>query len=79
MLPWDCWGAMPTAEHPIGGELATLFDRLAALTQAPDASFAELRQLCEDERLRVPPAVRNHLRNRDETLSLLPCRHGYPA
>jgi len=79
LLPWDCWGAMPTPEHPIGGELATLFDQLAALTQTPDASFAELRQLCEDNRLRVPVAVHNHLRNRDETLTLLPCGHGDPA
>ena len=79
LLPWDCWGAMPTPEHPIGSELAALFDRLAALTQTPDASFAELRQLCEDDRLRVPSAVRNHLRNRDEILPLLACGHGYPA
>src|SRR5215472_10688945 len=79
LLPWDCWGAMPTPDHPIGGELTALFDRLAALTQTPDASFAELRQLCEDNRLRVPPAVHNHLRDRDETLTLLPCGHGNPA
>ena len=79
LLPWDCWGAMPTPERPIGGELVTLFDRLAALTQSPDASFDELRQLCEDNRLRVPPAVHNHLRNRDEPLTLLPCGHGDPA
>ena len=79
LLPWDCWGAMPTPEHPIGSELAALFDRLAALTEAPDASAAQLRQLCEDGRLRVPPAVRNHLRDRDEVLTLLPCGHGNPA
>lgn len=68
LLPWDCWGAMPEPDHPIGGELASLFDRLAALTQAPDASFTELRQLCEDERLAVPAAVRNAVRQRDEAL-----------
>lgn len=79
LLPWDCWGAMPTPGHPISSELTALFDQLAALTQAPDASAAQLRQLCEDDRLRVPPAVRNHLRDRDEVLTLLPCGHGYPA
>jgi hypothetical protein len=79
LLPWDCWGAMPTPEHPIGSDLTALFDQLAALTQTPDASAAQLRQLCEDDRLRVPPAVRNHLRDRDEVLTLLPCGHGDPA
>jgi hypothetical protein len=79
LLPWDCWGAMPTPEHPISSELTALFDQLAALTQTPDASSAQLRHLCEDDRLRVPPAVRNHLRDRDEVLTLLPCGHGYPA
>jgi Transglutaminase-like superfamily len=79
LLPWDCWGAMPTPEHPIGSDLTALFDQLAALTQTPDVSAAQLRQLCEDDRLRVPPAVRNHLRDRDEVLTLLPCGHGYPA
>ena len=67
LLPWDCWGAMPEPGS-IDSDLASLFDRLAALTQAPDDSFAELQQLCEDERLRVPAAVHNFLRHRDETL-----------
>ena len=67
LLPWDCWGAMPGPEDTIGGELALLFDRLAALTEHPDASYQELDQLCrDDERLRVPPAVRNATRDRDE-------------
>jgi len=79
LLPWDCWGAMPTPDDPIGSELAALFDRLAALTHTPDASAAQLRQLCEDDRLRVPSAVRNHLRDRDEVLTLLPCGHEYDA
>ncbi|MDR0341673.1 MAG: transglutaminase-like domain-containing protein [Nocardiopsaceae bacterium] len=67
LLPWDCWGAMPGPADPIGADLAALFDRLAVLTQDPDASFAELRRLCEtDDRLRVPPVVRNDVRQRDE-------------
>jgi len=71
LLPWDCWGAMPTPEDTISSELARLFDRLTALTEAPDAAHAELDQLCrEDDRLRVPSAVRNAARNRDELLCL---------
>ena len=69
LLPWDRWSAMPGPDDPISTDLAALFDRLAALTRAPDDSFTELRQFCEgDDRLRVPPAVRNAARNRDEAL-----------
>ena len=66
LLPWDVWGAMPGPDNPMGSDLTALFDRLAAVTQTPDAAFAELRTLCEDDRLRVPPTVRNVLRNREE-------------
>jgi hypothetical protein len=69
LLPWDCWGAMPDETETIDDERAALFDRLAALTRQPDASFAELQQLCAtDERLRVPPAVHNAVRRRDEPI-----------
>jgi hypothetical protein len=69
LLPWDRWGAMPEPEDTIGTELALLFDRLAVLTETPDDSHAELDRLCRDDaRLRVPPAVRNTTRNRDEVL-----------
>jgi Transglutaminase-like superfamily len=68
LLPWDCWGAMPGEDEPIGDERRVLFDRLAALTQEPDSSFAELRRLCQDERLRVPAAVRNAVRGREEPI-----------
>jgi Transglutaminase-like superfamily len=67
LLPWDCWGAMPEADEAIGDARGALFDRLAALTQAPDSEFADLRRLVQDDdRLRVPPAVHNALRQRDE-------------
>ncbi len=69
LLPWDAWGAMPKPEDSISDDLAVLFDRLAAATQQPDAAHAELRELCADERLRVPPVVHNALRNRDESVS----------
>ena len=86
VLPWDCWGAMPGPEDPITAELALLFDRLAALTETPDASYAELDRLCQDdERLRVPPTVRSAARDRDEPLyperpaQVRPLRPLYPG
>jgi hypothetical protein len=68
LLPWDTWGAMPAPDEPIGEDLAALFDRLAALTQEPDKSPDELGLLCQDERLRVPPTVRNFLRDSEEAV-----------
>jgi hypothetical protein len=68
LLPWDSWGAMPTPEDAIADDLAELFDRLADLTREPDQEPAALRQLCKDERLRVPQAVRNSVRGRDEAV-----------
>jgi len=69
VLPWDCWGAMPEPGQPITSDLVALFDRLARLTENPDAAMAELRQLCQDDdRVRVPPLVRNYLRGTDEPL-----------
>lgn len=68
LLPWDGWGAMPGPDEPAGGKLAPLFDRLAALTRDPDTAPGELAQLCEDPRLAVPAAVRNHVRDRQEKL-----------
>ena len=68
VLPWDTWAAMPGPAEPIPDELAGLLDRLAAVTQAPDEHSADLRRLCQDDRLRVPPAVHNELRARDEPL-----------
>jgi hypothetical protein len=68
LLPWDTWGAMPAPDEPIGEDLCALFDQLAALTQEPGEARAELSELCQDERLRVPPKVRNHLRNCEEAI-----------
>jgi hypothetical protein len=69
LLPWDAWGAMPGPDDRIDAELAALFDRLAELTLEPDAGLASLRELVEgDERLRVPPQVRNAVRGRLETI-----------
>jgi hypothetical protein len=69
VLPWDCWGAMPREDEPIGEPRCALFDRLATLTQAPDSAHTELLRLCQaDERLRVPATVRNAVLRRDEPL-----------
>jgi hypothetical protein len=67
LLPWDCWGVMPRPGEPIDAGRLALFDRLAALTAEPDATLAPLRALlAEDDRVAVPPLVRNALRGRDE-------------
>jgi len=69
MLPWDVWGAMPKPDNPLSDEHLALFDRLAALTRASDASFAELCSRYEgDQRLRVPATVFNAVLNRPETI-----------
>jgi len=69
LLVADVWGAMPKPEDGIGDDLAALFDRLAVLTQAPDASLSRLRELCQDDdRLRVPPVVHNVTRGTDEAI-----------
>jgi hypothetical protein len=68
MLPWDVWGAMPRLDEPLQEDQLTLFDRLAALTREPDSSFAVLRGLGEDDRLRVPATVFNAVLNRPEAI-----------
>ncbi len=67
LLPWDVWGAMDQPDQPPTGEHLAFLDRVAELTRAPDANFAELRELYDgDPRLRVPEKVRNVLTSRDE-------------
>lgn len=69
MLPWDVWDAMPQPAQLLPNDQLEFFDRLAALTRATDASFAELRTLYEsDARLRVPPLVLNARLNRAEAM-----------
>jgi Transglutaminase-like superfamily len=69
LLPWDGWAAMPKPDEKIDDERCALYDRLAALTQAPDANLGPLRALCRsDDRLRVPPAVHNYVRGCDEAV-----------
>lgn len=69
-LPWDVWGAMPRPNEQLQADQLAFFDRLATLTAAPDASFAELRALYEgNDRVRVPATVFNALLNRPEPVS----------
>ncbi|MDF3012009.1 MAG: hypothetical protein K0Q78_213 [Cellvibrio sp.] len=69
MLPWDVWGAQPKPDEQLNDEQLEFFDKLAALSRDPDASFDELRKLyTEDNNLRVPAKVFNSLLNRAETI-----------
>jgi hypothetical protein len=69
MLPWEVWGAMSRPDEPPQNEQLALFDRLAAVTRAPDAACAALRaRYAGDERRRVPATVCNSVLNRPETL-----------
>jgi hypothetical protein len=69
LLPWDIWGAMPGPDDKIDEDLAGLFDRLAALTLAPDVNLGALQALVRgDDRLRVPAVVHNYARQRHEPI-----------
>lgn len=68
LLPWDEWGAMPAPEEEVTGELAELFDALAAATTDPE--LTGLDELMTDPRLRVPSTVRNAPLGREEELRL---------
>ncbi len=69
MLPWDVWGAQPRPDDPIAGDRLAFLDRLAALSRAPDTSFADLCDLYRnDDRLRVPATVVNAILDRPETV-----------
>ncbi len=69
LLPWDVWGAMPPPDAPFPPEATALYDRLAELTAEPDVHAAVLAEvMASDPRLRVPAAVHNALRGRDEAV-----------
>jgi hypothetical protein len=68
LLPWDVWGLMQMNDAGLLEEKGALLDRIAALTLAGDSAFAEVRAIYEDDRLRVPQAVFNALRNAPETI-----------
>ena len=59
---------MPRPDELLHYDLLEFFDRLAAITRAPDSAFTDLRGLYEDNRLRVPTIVFNARLNRSETI-----------
>jgi len=67
MLAWHVWGAMPRPDETLQEKQLAFFDRLAELTQSPDAAFEELHKLYEtDERVHMPGTVYNSMLNRPE-------------
>jgi hypothetical protein len=69
VLPWDTWGAQPKPGHILSDSELAFFDEVAALTQAPDESFDELRErYTSDDRLLVPKTVFNAIRQRPEAI-----------
>src|SRR6202008_1965026 len=69
MLPWDGWGAMPHPGQQLDAGQLAFFDRLAAMTATPDASYDMLRSTYDkDERVRVQKAVFNAVLNRMDTI-----------
>jgi len=69
VLVWDVWGAMPKPDTKLNSRQLVYFDRLAALTRDPDASFAELTALYrDDEGVSVPPVVFNVITNHAEAV-----------
>jgi hypothetical protein len=70
VLPWDVWGAIPQPNQPLDDDALAFFDRVAAITSDPDASFGDVCSLYADERVRVPTQVFNALRQRQEPIGL---------
>lgn len=69
MLSWDVWGAQPGPDQQLDAAQLAYFDRLALLTQEPDASFEQLREAYRhDDRVRVREQVYNSLLDRSEPL-----------
>ena len=59
MLPWDVWGIMPGPDGELGEHDAELLDRVAGLTLAGDYALPQVREVYDDDRLRVPTVVFN--------------------
>lgn len=68
MLPWDVWGGMSQTDAGID---VAFIDRVAALTQDPDAHHDDLRLLYSDPRVRVPDTVFNAVLGRPEAVAPL--------
>lgn len=65
----DVWGVQPKPDEQIGDEHPEFFDKLAALSIAPDALFDELHKLyAQGDSLSVTETMFNSLLNRAESL-----------
>lgn len=70
MLPWDVWGAGWKPDEPIPDDLS-LFDTMSTLASDPDSNLDALRELSDhDDRVHMPGAVFNVLRQAVETVPL---------
>lgn len=68
-LPWDVWGLMPLDDASVSDEMKSVLDQIASLTLGDDADFERARQIYQsDERLRVPEAVFNAMRQATEPI-----------
>lgn len=73
LLEWDTWalGDADPDKNPSEEDIA-LLDHVAALTQADNKEFPEMRSLYEnDTRLRVPPIIRSYTRDGVRTVELV--------
>lgn len=57
LLPWDIWPVMYGwgLDRPFAAADNARLDRMADVTLAGNAAFAEVRAMCRDDRLREPP------------------------
>ena len=70
MLPWDVWGLMPGPHGALSEPDTELLDRVAALTLAGDHALAQVREIYDDDRLRVPAVVFNADRQASEPVGV---------
>jgi hypothetical protein len=70
MLPWDAWGIMPEPAEVITDAELALLDRVAELTMGGDAALAAVREIYQDERVRISGAVFNANRQTEETIAV---------
>jgi hypothetical protein len=68
-LPWDVWGMMPGPSKELGSEETALLDSVAELILAGDPALPKLQEIYQDRRLRLPAAVFNADRQKQETVA----------
>lgn len=73
LLCWDCWGlGNADPDDGVSAEEMALLDRVAALTQAGNEAFIELRSIYEnDDRLRVPSVITSYTEAGPQKINLV--------